>query len=218
MNVFDILGPVMVGPSSSHTAGAVKIGNTARKLLADKPVKADIFFHGSFALTGVGHGTDKAIVAGLLGMNTDDVRIPESMKIAEEEGLDFKIGTVNLKGAHPNSVIMKLKGEKGRELEIAACSVGGGKINIEKIDGIKTDFSGDYHTLVVHNEDRPGHIADIASILAEYGINIATLNLYRDKRGGYAVMVAETDQHIPEKAVKAIEKREGIIKVTYINV
>lgn len=217
MNVFDILGPVMVGPSSSHTAGAVRIGNVSRRLLGEKPVKADILLHGSFALTGVGHGTDKAVVAGLLGMDTDDMRIPDSMKIAEKEGLDFKIGTINLKDAHPNSVLLKLKGEGGRELEILACSVGGGRIKIEKIDGIETDFSGDYPTLVVHNEDRPGHVADVTSALAHHGINIATINLYRDKRGGYAVMVAETDQPIPENVVKWIGHLEGIIKVTYLN-
>lgn len=217
MNVFDILGPVMVGPSSSHTAGAVRIGNISRKLLGDKPVKADILLHGSFALTGVGHGTDKAIIAGLLGMDTDDMRIPESMKIAEEEGLDFNIGTINLKDAHPNSALLKLKGENGRELEILACSVGGGRIEIEKIDGIETRFSGDYPTLVVHNEDRPGHVAEVTSALAHHAINVATLNLFRDRRGGYAVMVLETDQPIPESVVKWIAHLEGIIKVTYIN-
>lgn len=218
MNVFDILGPVMVGPSSSHTAGAVRIGNISRKLLGEKPVKADIFLHGSFALTGVGHGTDKAIIAGLLGMDTDDMRIPESMEVAEKEGLKFNISTVNLKDAHPNSVLLKLKGEKGRELEIAAASVGGGRISIEQIDGIDTHFSGDYHTLVVHNADRPGHVAEVASALAHHAVNIASLNLYRDKRGGYAVMIVETDQPIPGNVVKWIEHLEGIIKVTYLNI
>lgn len=218
MNVFDIMGPVMVGPSSSHTAGAVKIGNISRRLLGERPVKADIFLHGSFALTGVGHGTDKAIIAGILGMDTDDMRIPESMKIAEEEELKFNISTVNLKDAHPNSVLIKLKGEKGRELEVEAASVGGGKISIEQIDGIDTHFSGDYHTLVVHNTDRPGHVAEVASALSHHDVNIASLNLYRDKRGGHAVMVAETDQPIPENIVKRIEGLEGIIRVTYLNI
>lgn len=218
MNIFDILGPVMVGPSSSHTAGAVRIGNISRRLLGDKPVKAEIYLHGSFALTGVGHGTDKAIIAGLLGMETDDMRIPESFEIAVKEGLEYSIGTVNLKEAHPNSVLLKLKGEGGRELEIIASSVGGGRINVEEIDGIKTQFSGDYPTLVVHNEDRPGHVAQVTSALSHHGINIATLKLFRDKRGGYAVMIAETDQPIPENVVKWIERSEGVIKVTYINV
>lgn len=217
MNIFDILGPVMVGPSSSHTAGAVRIGAVSRKLLSDKPVKAEIFLHGSFALTGVGHGTDRAIVAGLLGMDTDDMRIPKSFEIAKEEGLDFSVSAVTLKDAHPNSALIKLKGEKGRELEIIAASVGGGRISIEKIDGIETHFSGDYPTLVVHNIDQPGHVAEVTSALSHHAINIATLNLYRDKRGGYAVMIVETDQPIPESVVKWLEHLEGVIKVTYIN-
>ena len=218
MNIFDILGPVMVGPSSSHTAGAVRIGAISRKLLADKPVRAEIFFHGSFASTGVGHGTDKAVIAGLLGMETNDMRIHESMEVAKKEGLEFSISTINLKGAHPNSVLIKLKGAKGRELEILAASVGGGRISIEQIDGIETHFSGDYPTLVVHNIDQPGHVAEVTSALSHHAINIATLNLYRDKRGGYAVMIVETDQSIPEGVVKWLEHLEGVIKVTYINV
>ncbi|MDO4300965.1 MAG: L-serine ammonia-lyase, iron-sulfur-dependent subunit beta [Clostridia bacterium] len=217
MNIFDILGPVMVGPSSSHTAGAVRIGAISRKLLADKPVKAEIYFHGSFALTGVGHGTDKAIVAGLLGMETNDMRIPESMEIAKEEGLEFSISKINLKDAHPNSALIKLKGENGRELEILAASVGGGRISIEQIDGIETHFSGDYPTLIVHNIDQPGHVAEVTSALSHHSINIAALNLYRNKRGGYAVMIAETDQPIPDSVVKWLEHLEGVIKVTYLN-
>lgn len=218
MNIFDILGPVMVGSSSSHTAGAVRIGNISRKLLADKPVKAEIYLHGSFALTGVGHGTDKAIIAGLLGMDTDDMRIPDSFEIANKEGLEFSLKKINLKEAHPNTALLKLQGENGRTLEITATSVGGGKISIAKLDGIETHFSGDYPTLVVHNIDQPGHIADVTSALSHHAINIATLNLYRNKRGGYAVMIVETDQPIPERVVKWIEHLDGIIKVTYINV
>lgn len=217
MNIFDILGPVMVGPSSSHTAGAVRIGKISRRLLGEKPVKADVFLHGSFALTGVGHGTDKAIIAGLLGMETDDMRIPESMEVAKREGLEFNISAMNLKSAHPNSALLKLKGEKGRELEIIASSVGGGRISIEQIDGIETHFSGDYPTLIVHNVDQPGHVAEVTSALSHHAINIATLNLYRDKRGGYAVMIVETDQPIPEMVVKWLEHLEGVIKVTYLN-
>lgn len=218
MNIFDVLGPVMVGPSSSHTAGAVRIGAVSRKLLADKPVKAEIYFHGSFASTGVGHGTDKAVIAGLLGMDTNDMRIPQSFEIAAKEGLDFNISTINLKEAHPNSALIKLKGEEGRELEILAASVGGGRISIEQIDGIETHFSGDYPTLVVHNVDQPGHVAEVTSALSHHAINIAALNLYRDKRGGYAVMIVETDQSIPASVVKWLEHLEGVIKVTYINV
>ncbi|MDD2956921.1 MAG: L-serine ammonia-lyase, iron-sulfur-dependent subunit beta [Lachnospiraceae bacterium] len=216
MNIFDILGPVMVGPSSSHTAGAAKIGYVSRALLGEKPVEAEIFLHGSFALTGKGHGTDRALIAGLLGMKPDDGRIPDSFEAAEEEGLQFTIGTMALKEVHPNSVLLRLKGEKGRALEIVASSLGGGRIRIVQIDGINTDFSGDYPTLIVHNLDQPGYVAEVASMLSHKSVNIATLNLYRNKRGGYAVMVIETDQPVPEEVLKWLAHLEGIIKVTYL--
>ena len=216
MNLFDIMGPVMVGPSSSHTAGAVRIGRVSRQLLGEKVEEAEIFFHGSFALTGAGHGTDKAIIAGLLDMETYDIRIPQSMEIAKNEGMLFTISAIDLKNAHPNTVLMHLKG-KSRELEIQASSLGGGRISIDSIDGIQTSFSAEYPTLIVHNEDKAGHVAQITSMLADKNINIATINLYRNKRGGYAVMVAETDDPIPFEIIKELEKAEGIIKTTYLN-
>ena len=127
MRLFDILGPVMVGPSSSHTAGAVRIGLTARKLLGDRPVHADISLHGSFALTGHGHGTDCALIAGLLGMQPDDLRIPESFAVAAEQGLTFTFQNVQMRNAHPNTARLKLTGANGRALDIVAESVGGGR-------------------------------------------------------------------------------------------
>lgn len=217
MNIFDILGPVMVGPSSSHTAGAVRIGYVSRELLGERPVEAEINLHGSFAMTGKGHGTDRALVAGILGMQPDDVRIPDSFEAAREQGLSFTIGTIQLKEAHPNSVQLKLKGENGRELVIIASSLGGGRISIVEIDGISTNFSGDYPTLIVHNLDQPGHVAEVTSMLAHKSVNIATLNLYRNIRGGYAVMVIETDQRVPADAIRWLAHLEGVIKVTYLD-
>lgn len=215
MALFDIIGPIMVGPSSSHTAGAVRIGLMAKALLQEKPVKADILLHGSFATTGKGHGTDKALVAGLLGMQTDDMRIPDSFTYAKEAGLDFHFGTVNVKDAHPNTTIMRLVGENGRELEVQISSIGGGRIMVNKIDGIDVNFSGQLPTLIVHNLDQPGHVAEVTSMLSHKSINIATMQLYREKRGAYAVMVLETDQQIPVKALEWLKHLEGIIKVTY---
>ena len=217
MNIFDILGPVMVGPSSSHTAGAVRIGYVSRELLGERPVEAEINLHGSFAMTGKGHGTDRALVAGILGMQPDDVRIPDSFEAAREQGLSFTIGTIQLKEAHPNSVQLKLKGENGRELVIIASSLGGGRISIVEIDGISTNFSGDYPTLIVHNLDQPGHVAEVTSMLAHKSVNIATLNLHRNMRGGYAVMVIETDQRVPADAIRWLAHLEGVIKVTYLD-
>ena len=204
MNLFDILGPVMVGPSSSHTAGAVRIGYTSGKLLQDHVVKAEILLHGSFATTGIGHGTDKALIAGLLGMRPDDIRIPDSFFLAKRDGMEFSFSTITLKDAHPNTAVLRLTG-------------GGGRILIAKLDGIEVNFSAEKPTLIVHNVDQPGHVAQVTSMLAEKQVNIATLQLYRDKRGGYAVMVIETDQEVPEESVAWLEQLDGIIKVTYIN-
>ncbi|BFL44784.1 L-serine ammonia-lyase, iron-sulfur-dependent subunit beta [Lactonifactor longoviformis] len=217
MNIFDILGPVMVGPSSSHTAGAVRIGLLTKTLLGSRPIKAEIGLHGSFGDTGKGHGTDRAIVAGLLGMKPDDTRIPDSFSIAEEEGLSFTIGTAHIPGAHPNTALLKVEGENKNLLEVQASSLGGGRIMINKLDGITVNCTGECPTLIVHNLDQPGHVAEVTSTLAHKSVNIATMQLYRDKRGGYAVMVVETDQPVPVDAVKWLEHLEGVIKVTYIN-
>ena len=153
MNIYDILGPVMVGPSSSHTAGAVRIGLITRRLLGAAPVHAEIFLSGSFAATGTGHGTDRALIAGLLGMQPDDLRIPESFAVAAEQGLTFTFQNVQMRNAHPNTVRLKLTGANGRALDIVAESVGGGRIRIRSIDGIETNFSGEHNTLIVHNQD-----------------------------------------------------------------
>lgn len=217
MSLFDILGPVMVGPSSSHTAGAVKIGYISRQLLGENIKKAEIYLHGSFLATGTGHGTDKALVAGLLGMKEDDIRIPDSFHIAQDQNVKIKFGKINLKNVHPNSVKLKLTGRSGRELEIIASSIGGGQIRICKIDGLEANFSGERPTLVVHNMDQPGHVTEVTSMLAHKGVNIATMQLYRDHRGGNAVMVIECDQEVPLKSVHWLERLEGITKVTYLS-
>ena len=216
MNIFDIIGPVMVGPSSSHTAGAVRIGLMARTLLKDTPVDGEILLHGSFAKTGKGHGTDKAIIAGILGLTPDDMHVPASFELAQEKNFTFTIGTTNLGDAHPNTALIRLRGSSGREIEVQASSVGGGRIMVNKIDGIDVNFSGESPTLIVHNLDQPGHVAEVTSMLAQKKINIATLQLYRSGKGGRAVMVVECDQDVPEDGLEWLEKVEGIIKVTYL--
>lgn len=217
MSLTNIIGPIMVGPSSSHTAGAVRIGQMARILLKDTPVSAKIYLHGSFATTGEGHGTDRALVAGILGMKPDDMRIPDSFTIAEQEKFQFSIEPATIKNAHPNTALIKLKGEHGRELEVQASSVGGGQIMINKIDGIEVNFNGQSPTLIIHNLDQPGHVAEVTSTLSQKSVNIATMQLYREKKGAYAVMVIETDQLIPEEVITWLEHLDGIIKVTYFN-
>lgn len=217
MRLFDILGPVMVGPSSSHTAGAVKIGLTARKLLGEAPAHADISLHGSFALTGRGHGTDRALIAGLLGMKPDDLRIPDSFQAAKAQGLSFTINNVQLRNAHPNTAKLSLTGKTGRTLDIIAESIGGGRIRIVSIDGIEADFSGEHNTLIVHNQDTPGHVAAVTSALMQRNVNIGTMHLYRNAQGGYAVMVLECDQHIPHDIEQWLMNIEGIKKITVFN-
>lgn len=217
MDLLDIIGPVMIGPSSSHTAGAVRIGNVSRKLLGEKVVRADIYFHGSFLATGKGHGTDRAIVAGLMGLAVDDVRIPSSFEIAEKESLEFIIAGIDLGDVHPNSVKLILEGQSGKTLEILASSIGGGRICINEIDSLTANFSCDYPTLIVHNLDQPGHVTEVTSMLGHKGVNIATMQLYRDGRGGNAVMVIECDQEIPKSSVQWLERLEGIVKVTYLS-
>lgn len=217
MNIFDIIGPVMVGPSSSHTAGAVRIGYIAKKLLNEDVKEAKIMLFGSFWSTGKGHGTDKALVGGLLGFQADDERIPESISIAKSLGISLTFGKADLKEAHPNTAVLSLKGVSGRELEIIAASLGGGRIKICKIDGLDANFSGEYPTLVVHNHDQPGHVTEVTSMLAHKSINIATMQLYRDIRGGSAVMVIECDQEVPEESIRWLSRLEGIDKVTYLS-
>lgn len=216
MNIFDIIGPVMVGPSSSHTAGAVRIGQVCRKLMGEPIKEAEILFHGSFLATGRGHGTDKAIVAGLLGFAVDDSRIPESLELAPQYGMKFTFGAIDLgEEAHPNSVRLNMKGENGKSLEVVASSIGGGRICINEIDGLTTDFSGEHPTLIVHNLDQPGHVAEVTSMLQHKAVNIAAMKLSRSSRGGSAVMVLECDQEIPEEGIEWLRRLEGVVKVTY---
>ena len=164
-NIFDILGPVMVGPSSSHTAGAVRIGLVGRQLFGQQPDKAVVYLHGSFAATGKGHGTDRALIAGLLGMRPDDLRIPDSFEIAKERGMDFVIEPRELRDAHPNTARIMMEADNGKKLEIQAYSIGGGRIRVSMLDGMDVNFSGETHTLIVRNQDQPGCITDVSTVL-----------------------------------------------------
>lgn len=213
MNLFDILGPVMVGPSSSHTAGAVRIGRMARSLLGDKPAQAKLLLHGSFASTGEGHGTHRALIAGLLGLAPDDIRVPSSFELAAEAGLHFEFGSCNLRDVHPNSVLIQLESVNGNSLEVGASSPGGGRILVFRVDGLDTSFSGDLPTLVVHNTDQPGCVSQVTGGLARHQLNVATLQLNRGGRGGSAVMVIECDQPIPALVAQEIRVLPGILRV-----
>ena len=216
MTLFDIMGPIMVGPSSSHTAGAARIGLITRRLLGEPPVSARLLLHGSFAATGKGHGTDRALVAGLLGLAPDDPDLPRSFALAKEAGMEVVVDTVTLRGAHPNTVVLQVAGAGGRSMEVNASSLGGGRVRVNAIDGLEASFTGDPPTLLIRNEDRPGAVAEVSAALSRRQVNIAAMQLYRNMRGGLAVMVIESDQPIWGAAVDELRGLPGIVSVTYL--
>ena len=217
MTVFDIMGPVMVGPSSSHTAGAVRIGRLTRALLGAAPVRAEIRLHGSFSATGRGHGTDRALTAGLLGMEADDPRLPQSLSLAREVGLYVAFEPVTLPPAHPNTAVRTVTAADGRTLTVTAASLGGGRVKVTGVDDLEVSFSGDLPTLLLRNRDRPGIVAEVAQLLSAAGVNIATLHLHREGRGGLAAMVVESDQPLPGGLLKALAETDGIESVRYLD-
>lgn len=202
VSLLDIIGPVMVGPSSSHTAGACRLGLLARCLVGGTPQTARVELHGSFARTGEGHGTDKAIVGGLMGFRPDDERIRSALEIAEHEGLRYTFEKTKLgdeEKVHPNSV--RITVERGdRASVMMGSSLGAGRVLISEIDGYPVEVSGSYHAIVLVAEDVRGSVARIATILADHGLNIATLRLTRKERGGDAFMVIELDEAPDERA------------------
>jgi L-serine dehydratase len=201
VSLLDIIGPVMVGPSSSHTAGACRLGLLARNLVGGTPERARVELHGSFARTGEGHGTDKAIAGGLMGFRPDDERLRDALEIAEREGLDYVFEKTTLgDDAHPNTARISL--ERGeRQAVMTGASLGAGRILVTEINGYNVEVTGGYHTIVLIAEDVKGSVAAIATILAEHEINIANLRLTRKQRGGDAFMVIELDD-VPGEAVR----------------
>lgn len=193
MNVFDIVGPVMVGPSSSHTAGAARIGLVARALLGGEPVKAEILLHGSFAKTWRGHGTDKALVAGILGLAPQDERLRESLSLAEAAGLAVSLREGELENAHPNTALVTLTDAAGRTVRVQGASVGGGNILITRVNGMEVAVTGQYTALIVLHRDAPGTIAAVTEELGAHGVNICNFRLSRSEKGGAAVMTIEMD-------------------------
>ena len=193
MSLLDVIGPVMVGPSSSHTAGACRIALLARHTLSCLPEEALIELHGSFAKTGKGHGTYAALVAGLLGFYPDDSRIVEAFNLAKEQGLEPEFLAKDLGDVHPNSVRLSLQSQD-QKVTVTGSSLGGGLVKIIAINGFEADFTGAYHTLLVEHEDKPGVIARVARVLADDDVNIATIHSARQKRGGKALMSIEMDK------------------------
>lgn len=192
--VFDIVGPVMIGPSSSHTAGAVRLGLMVRKILGEPAVRAEIGLYGSFAQTYRGHGTDKALIAGILGFALDDERIRDALALARGRGLDFSFQKAQLEQAHPNTAVIHLTGASGRTARVRGASVGGGNIRITNIDGYEVELTGTYPALITIHHDRPGVITKVTQILARYEYNIAFMRVSRHSRGEMAMMILELDE------------------------
>lgn len=216
MNVFDIIGPVMIGPSSSHTAGAVRLGRVAWKILGEKAVKADIVLSGSFAQTYKGHGTDKAIIAGIMGMHSHDERIRNSLSIAEQNGLEFNFKLMDIPNAHPNTAKITLTGENGATCTIQGASIGGGNILVTNINSIDVSFTGQYNTLIVLHHDKAGTIAAVTNFMAYSGLNIGNFRLSRPQKGGEAVMTIEVDGDVPDYLIQNLQILPNIINVILI--
>ena len=198
MDLFDIIGPIMIGPSSSHTAGAVRIGFVAREILGEQVDSADIALHGSFADTYEGHGTDRALIAGLMGMQVDDARIRESLDLARRAGMKFAFRRIELENAHPNTAVINLTGKSGARVSVRASSVGGGAIRIDMIDDMAVSFRVSQDTIVIRHHDTPGVIAAVSSAIARHGVNIATMQVFRACEGGEAIMAIEVDAPVSE--------------------
>lgn len=204
VSLFDILGPVMVGPSSSHTAGACRLGLMARAILGGNPSHALIQLHGSFAATGEGHGTHRALVGGLVGLPPDDMRLRDAFAEAMSAGLRWEFATIDLgEEAHPNSAVLTLK-RADDEVTIRGASIGGGRVEVTQIDDFPVLLTGAYHTLVVTAQDQPGTIAAISGVLSKHGINMATMRVDRTGRRKDALMTIEADEPVSDEALAEI--------------
>jgi L-serine dehydratase len=215
-SLFDIIGPVMIGPSSSHTAGAVRLGALARAVLGADPVSADVDLHGSFASTGRGHGTDLAITAGLLGMAPDDDRIRRAPELAAAAGTRVVFADADLGEVHPNTARITLADSAGRSVVVQGSSVGGADVEITRIDDFPVSITGELPVLVVEHHDQPGVIAAVTAVLAEHGVNVASMEVSRQMRGACALMVLETDQPVDENAVVEVAKAPGVSGVRVV--
>ncbi|WP_059170100.1 L-serine ammonia-lyase, iron-sulfur-dependent subunit beta [Bacillus sp. FJAT-27445] len=214
-SVFDIIGPVMIGPSSSHTAGAARIGRVARSLFGREPKWANISLYGSFAKTYRGHGTDVALIGGLLDFDTDDQRIIDAIELAQENGMKIRFIEEDALTDHPNTARVIIGDDKG-ELELVGISIGGGKIEITELNGFELKLSGHHPAILVVHNDKFGAIANVANVLANHKINIGHMEVSRKEKGKMALMTIEVDHNIGQDILDEIEKLPNILKVTKI--
>lgn len=217
ISVFDVLGPNMIGPSSSHTAGAAVIGYLAHKMIAPPLRRVNFTLYGSFAKTYRGHGTDRALLGGVMGFSTDDTRIRESFQIAEERGIQYSfLPNETETDLHPNTVDVRMENAAGQVMTIRGESLGGGKVRIARINGVEVDFSGEYSAVIVVQQDRPGVVAHITKVISDRGVNIAFMRLFRDAKGHTAYTIVESDGRLPEDIPEELRKNPNIRDVMLV--
>jgi L-serine dehydratase len=216
VSILDVMGPVMVGPSSSHTAGTARLGRVAREILDEDPVEVRFFLHPPLAATYRGHGSDFALVGGSIGLNVDDPRIPEAIRIAEQMGVTVQFSEEDLGDVHPNTVRVEIRGPK-REAEIVGSSIGGGVVEVFRINGFQTRFKGDSPTLLLFYRDRPGMISEVTFIIADEAINIASLYCSRKQRGRDAFMQIDVDSPISDSALRRICAIPDVAEAKYLD-
>lgn len=211
LSIFDVIGPNMIGPSSSHTAGAVSIALMARKMFPEPIQKVTFTLYGSFAKTYRGHGTDRALLGGILGFATDDERIRDAFEHAKEMGIEYNyVIDEETQTNHPNTADIDIIGVDGYTLSVRGESIGGGKMKIVRIDNIDVEFTGEYSTLIVHQQDKPGVVAHITQALSEQEVNIAFMRLFRENKGANAYTVVESDENIPEEVLDKIRTNPNV--------
>lgn len=217
IGIFDVLGPIMIGPSSSHTAGAARLGKIARTIV-NKPIKDVTFLlHSSFKETYKGHGTDRALVAGILGMMPDDERLRDALLIAEKEGLEVHFLPADLGQVHPNTVKILMTDCDDINWEVLGSSIGGGLVEIYEINGNKVKITGEYPTIITCHDDIPGTVSKVSTLFSDNDINIAHMTLVRSQKGKDATMTFEVDNNVSEELIAAIKAVEGVNRVILIN-
>lgn len=217
ISVFDVLGPNMIGPSSSHTAGAAKIAYLAQKMITGPLIQVDFTLYGSFARTYRGHGTDRALLGGIMGFTTDDMRIRNSFDIAENEGIAFQFQPNEEEtDVHPNTVDIHMVNKAGQEMTVRGESLGGGKVRISRINKVQVDFTGEYSAVIVIQKDRPGVVAHITKALSDRNVNIAFMRLFREGKGNVAYTIVESDGHLPENIREELLKNEHVHDVMIV--
>ena len=219
ISLFEVIGPNMVGPSSPHTAGAVSMALLARKLFPAEIKKVEFTLYGSFAKTYRGHGTDRALLGGIMGFETDDLRIRDSLSIAKERNLDYHFSIGQDTGEeHPNTADIDMTGVNGERLFVRGVSIGGGKVKIVRLNQIDVDFTGEYSTLIISQTDRPGVVAHITKVLSEREVNIAFMRLFREEKGAKAFTVVESDERIPDEVVERIRENPLVSDVMLVQI